>query len=164
MKIVNKAIDQLNPAPYNPRVDLQPGDPDYEKLKKSIQEFGCVQPIVWNEATGNVVGGHQSLKILKELGYTEVNCVVVNMDEPHEKALNLALNKITGQWDMDKLSEIIGDLTKEGMVEFTGFSEKEIARITEQSEQVINEVGEVDTEDFNEESFQNKCPRCGFLY
>jgi len=58
-------IDKLNPAKYNPRVDLKPGDPEYEKLKRSIKEFGYVEPIVWNKRTGNVVGGHQRLKILE---------------------------------------------------------------------------------------------------
>jgi ParB-like chromosome segregation protein Spo0J len=76
---------KLNPAAYNPRIDLQPGDPDYEKLLASIEEFGYVDPIIWNERTGNVVGGHQRLKILIHLGYTEIDCVVVNMDEIREK-------------------------------------------------------------------------------
>ena len=90
MRIEKIPIEKLNPAKYNPRKDLQPGDPEYEKLKKSIEEFGYVEPIVWNERTGNVVGGHQRLKILKELGRTEIEVTVVDLDEIKEKTLNLS--------------------------------------------------------------------------
>lgn len=53
-------IDRLKPAKYNPRKDLKPGDPAYEKIKRSLHDFGYVDPIVWNEVTGNIVGGHQA--------------------------------------------------------------------------------------------------------
>ena len=82
-------IDQLKPAKYNPRKDLQPGDPAYEKIKRSLHDFGYVDPIVWNEVTGNIVGGHQRYKVLKAEGATEVDCVVVHIENPaDEKALN----------------------------------------------------------------------------
>lgn len=68
MEIKKMKLDLLKPADYNPRMDLQPGDPEYENLKQSIQRFGHVQPIVWNESTGHIVGGHQSLKVLRDLG------------------------------------------------------------------------------------------------
>ncbi|WP_207892461.1 hypothetical protein [Paenibacillus pinisoli] len=58
MNIQTISLDKLNPATYNPRDDLQPGDPEYEKLRCSIETFGYVEPIVWNERTGNMVGGH----------------------------------------------------------------------------------------------------------
>ena len=63
-------IDKLKPAKYNPRKDLQPGDPAYEKIKRSLHDFGYVDPIVWNEVTGNIVGGHQRYKVLKAEGAT----------------------------------------------------------------------------------------------
>lgn len=157
-------IEELNPAAYNPRIDLKPGDPDYEKLKQSISKFGHVQHIVWNQRTGNVVGGHQSLKVLKDLGYTEVDCVVVDLDDSEEKTLNIALNKISGRWDINKLSELMEELVEEGMVALTGYSDDEIERLTTQIEQTVNAAGELDAENFAEEAFQNKCPRCGFLY
>ena len=58
---------QLNPAKYNPRKDLKPGDAEYEKLRRSIEEFGYVEPVIWNQRTGNIVGGHQRFKVLMEL-------------------------------------------------------------------------------------------------
>jgi DNA modification methylase len=120
-------IGQLNPAAYNPRKDLQPGDPEYEKLKRSIQEFGYVEPIVWNERTGNIVGGHQRYKVLLDMGMSEVDCVVVDLDDAKEKALNLALNKIQGDWDYLKLKDLLQELdTGEFDIELTGFDIGEI--------------------------------------
>lgn len=81
MQIQKVKAEQLNPAAYNPRKDLKPGDKEYEKLKRSIEEFGCVELLVWNKRTGNVVSGHQRLKILLEYGHTEIDCVVVDLDE-----------------------------------------------------------------------------------
>ena len=82
-------IDRLKPAKYNPRKDLKPGDPAYEKIKRSLHDFGYVDPIVWNEVTGNIVGGHQRFKVLKAEGATEVDCVVVHIENPSdEKALS----------------------------------------------------------------------------
>ena len=110
MNIRKIPIDQINPAAYNPRKDLQPGDPEYEKLKRSMQEFGYVEPIVWNKRTGNIVGGHQRYKVLLDMGMSEVDCVVVDLDETKEKALNLALNKIQGDWDYLKLKDLLQEL------------------------------------------------------
>lgn len=97
MLIEKKNVAELLPADYNPRKDLRPGDPEYEKLKRSIEQFGYVEPVIWNTTTGRVVGGHQRLKVLQDMGMTEVDCVVVELDEEHEKALNVALNKISGE-------------------------------------------------------------------
>jgi ParB-like chromosome segregation protein Spo0J len=120
-------IEKINPAKYNPRKDLKPGDPEYEKLKKSIETFGYVEPIVWNKQTGNIVGGHQRLKILQHQGHTEIECVVVNLDETEEKALNVALNKVSGEWDLPKLADLISELDN-GIfdISLTGFDAAEI--------------------------------------
>src|SRR5262245_19185772 len=60
-------IERLVPAPYNPRRVLKPTDKAYRKLAASLREFGLVEPLVWNEPTGHVVGGHARLAILKEM-------------------------------------------------------------------------------------------------
>ncbi len=122
MQIEKRAVVELKAAEYNPRKDLQPGDVEYEKLKRSIQEFGYVEPVIWNKRTGIVVGGHQRLKVMKDLGYTEVDCVVVDLDEAKEKALNIALNKISGEWDNDLLASLLKDLDGSGYdITLTGF-------------------------------------------
>ena len=127
MKIERLKIELLIPADYNPRKDLKPGDAEYEKLKRSIQEFGYVEPIIWNKSTSHVIGGHQRLKILLDLGYKEVECVVVDMSEDKEKALNIALNKISGAWDNEKLALLITDLQGTDFdVSLTGFDPVEL--------------------------------------
>ena len=127
MIIEKKNTADLLPADYNPRKDLKPGDAEYEKLKRSIEQFGYVEPVIWNQTTGHVVGGHQRLKVLMDMGMTEVDCVVVAMDEEKEKALNIALNKISGDWDKDKLALLIADLQGADFdVSLTGFEPAEI--------------------------------------
>lgn len=127
MEIQKIPAARLNPAAYNPRVDLKPGDKEYEKLKRSINEFGYVEPVIWNRQTGNVVGGHQRLKVLLDLGHTEIDCVVVDLDIQREKALNIALNKIQGDWDEDKLAAIMADFDAAAFdVSLTGFDAGEV--------------------------------------
>lgn len=110
MQIEKIKIDKLKAATYNPRKDLKPGDAEFEKLRRSIEEFGYVEPAIWNKRTGNIVGGHQRYKVLKHLGHNEVDCVIVDLDEQKEKALNIALNKISGSWDESLLSVLLRDL------------------------------------------------------
>lgn len=127
MQIEKLKTELLIPADYNPRKDLKPGDPEYEKLKRSIEQFGYVEPVIWNKTTSHVVGGHQRLKVLIDMGITEVECVVIEMDEEKEKALNIALNKISGDWDKDKLALLIADLQGADFdVSLTGFEPAEL--------------------------------------
>jgi DNA modification methylase len=120
-------IAKLKAAEYNPRVALKPDDKEYEKLKRSIQEFGFVEPIVWNKRTGNVVGGHQRLTVLKGMGEKEIDCVIVDLDSQKEKALNIALNKVQGSWDEDKLAALLSELNASSFdVSKTGFDAAEV--------------------------------------
>ncbi len=165
MRIEKIPIEKLNPAKYNPRKDLKPGDPEYEKLKRSIEEFGYVEPIVWNERTGNVVGGHQRLKILKELGRTEIEVTVVDLDEIKEKTLNLALNKISGDWDMPKLKDLLLELdTGELDIEITGFDEEEIERLMTQFSPIDLDEDEREEDDEDNSKTIYHCPKCGFEF
>ena len=106
MNIQKINILKLKPSEYNPRKDLKPEDEEYKKIKNSILEFGYVSPIIINSDM-TVIGGHQRLKVLKELGYEQIQCIIVNLDKNKEKALNLALNKISGEWDDEKLEQIL---------------------------------------------------------
>ncbi|MFV0442411.1 MAG: ParB N-terminal domain-containing protein [Planctomycetaceae bacterium] len=112
MQLEKRPIADLCPAPYNPRIPLQPGDPGWEKLHRSLLEFDLVQPIIWNRRTGHVVGGHQRLEILRHDGHTEVDCVVVDLPLEREQALNVALNndELGSDWDLSKLNDLLTDL------------------------------------------------------
>ena len=149
MNIQQVSVDKLKAAAYNPRKQLKPGDAEYEKLKRSITEFGYVEPVIWNKTTGNVVGGHQRLQVLKDLGHTEVACVIVELDEKREKALNVALNKIQGEWDKDKLAALLTELDgSEFDVTLTGFEAAEIDELMNAfySKEAVQDDFDVDEE------------------
>lgn len=131
MDIQKISFDRINPAPYNPRKDLKPGDPEYEKLRRSIETFGCVELPVWNQRTGNLVGGHQRMKILKARGDREIDVVIVDLNLQQEKALNIALNKINGRWDEDLLASLLSDLVAQPEIDatLTGFDGAEIEHL-----------------------------------
>lgn len=130
MQIEKIHQSQINPAPYNPRKDLKPGDAQYEQLKRSIAIFDSVEPLIWNKRSSNLVGGHQRYKVLLERGDTHFEVSVVDLDEPHEKALNIALNKITGEWDIPKLKELLVDLDNGSFdLNLTGFNELELKEL-----------------------------------
>ena len=142
MEFKKLAIDSLVPASYNTRKKLMPGDSEFEKIKNSITEFGFVDPIIVNHDL-TVIGGHQRLSVLKTLGYTEVDCVVIEIDKTKEKALNIALNKISGFWDKELLAELIQDLQSlDYDISFTGFEQGEIDKLF--SEVNANEIQEDD--------------------
>src|SRR5690625_3600686 len=134
MQIEKIKVEKLNPAPYNPRKDLKPGDPEYEKLKNSILTFGYVEPDLWNKRTGHIIGGHQRYKVLVEMGKKEIDCVIVDMDEENEKALNIALNKVSVVRDKDKLMLLITDLQGADFdVSLTGFDPSELDELFKDS-------------------------------
>ena len=127
MDILKIPADKLKPSKFNPRKDLKPGDPEYEKLRRSIDEFGYVEPVLWNKRTGNIVGGHQRYIVLTALGFKEIDCVVVDLDEQREKALNDELNKINGEFDIPLQTDLLKDLNEDGYdVSLTGFDAAEI--------------------------------------
>jgi len=156
MIIQKISIDKINPVKYNPRKDLQPDDPEYQKLKKSIAEFDLVEPLIWNKRTGNLVGGHQRLKILIDNGITEVDVSIVDLDEAKEKALNIALNKISGEWDLPKLKDLLQEIdTGEFDIEITGFNEDEIEKLMTQIYQ-----DDIQEDDFDLEKEVKKIEVC----
>ena len=139
-------IDTLIPAKYNPRKKLKPGDPEFEKIKNSITEFGYVDPIIVNSDM-TIIGGHQRWSVLKALGYTEIDCVVIEIDKTKEKALNIALNKVTGDWNKTMLAELIKDLQSlDYNVAFTGFESAEIEDLFASNNKVKEDDFDLDAE------------------
>lgn len=147
MEFKRLKINELMPAAYNPRKALKPGDAEYEKIKNSIAEFGYVDPVIVNDDM-TVIGGHQRLTVLKDLGFEEIDCVVISIDKTKEKALNIALNKISGEWNKELLADLIKDLQESDFdVAFTGFDPPEI-------EQLFNSVHDknINEDDFDVEA------------
>ncbi len=101
------SCERLQPAPYNPR-HMPAGE--LEKLTRSIESFGFVEPLVARKQDHSVIGGHQRLEAAKALGMKTVPVVYVDVTEAQAKALNLALNKIQGEWDLPKLGELLEEL------------------------------------------------------
>lgn len=159
METIKKTVQQLaeSSASYNPRIIKED---EFKALKKSIQEFGYIEPVIWNSQTNTVVGGHMRLQALLSLGRgeEEISVVVVDLTLEKEKALNLALNKISGEWDKQKLAEIFTELTPLE-VELTGFKIDEIQII-------LNEFGDIglpeqELQEINEkEAKEIICPAC----
>lgn len=146
MELIKVKIDELRPAPYNPRKKLKPGDKEYEKIKRSIQEFGYVEPVIINKDF-TVIGGHQRITVLKDLQYAEIDCIIIDVDKSKEKALNVALNKISGSWDIPLLKDLLQDLNTQNYdVSFTGFDPDEIEEVMKKNsnpadiEQLLKEV------------------------
>ena len=142
MRIEKKNVIDLIPASYNPR---KISNEELNLLKASMDKYGCVEPIIWNERTNNIVGGHQRLKVLQAQNVKEIECVIVNLSENDEKDLNIKLNKISGEWDLDKLEIVLTDLQLADFdLTLTGFSEVELNRILK--DEIVEDSFDVDSE------------------
>lgn len=150
MNIKRIKLVDVKPAAYNPRRQLKPGEKEYEALKASISRWSLVEPLVVNLRTGNLVGGHQRLAVLQHLGYTSAEVSVVDLDEKEEKLLNVALNKIKGQWDYSRLEEIFQEYELEE-AKVTGFTGQEIALILAKNDDVEDPAAWQDDEEDEED-------------
>lgn len=149
MIIRTMKISDLQLAPYNPRKDLKPGDREYEDIKRSICEFGYVDPIIWNERSGNIVSGNQRLKVLRDLDVEEAEVSVVDLTMEQEKLLNLAMNKIKGSLDYKILNQLVIEIKNmEADVTLTGLADYELDAL---SIVKFDEVKEI----------KKRCPKCG---
>lgn len=147
MQTKRMLLRDIRPAAYNPRKRLEPGEKEYEALKGSIERWGLVDPLVVNVRTGNLISGHQRYYILTNLGETETETVVVDLDERQEKLLNVAMNKVEGQWDYGKLETLLSEFETDEIL-FTGFSEGEIATMFgKEADDVVEEYEDADTGD-----------------
>ena len=133
MKLEIRRLEDLRPAEYNPRKALQPSDPEYQQIKESIGTLGYCDPIVINY-DGTIIKGHQRRTVMMDMGITEAEVVVLDIrDKGKEKQANIALNKITGQWDLEKLKTLLVDLDLEGYdFTVTGFKQDELEDIIKQ--------------------------------
>lgn len=155
MEIATLKLKDIHPAAYNPRITLKPGDPEWDALKGSLEDFGLVEPLVVNIKDGKnvLVGGHQRYNVLKQLGKEEIEAVVVELGETEEKQLNLALNRIEGMWDYEKLEVIFEELTTEEILR-TGFSQGEIDDILKD----LDDAGDGDFLEEDKEAQRNTDP------
>ena len=139
METKNIKISELKPAAYNPR---EISEFDLEELQKSLTKFGMVEPAIVNKDM-TIIGGHQRVKAAQVLGWTEVPCTLLDLDKRQEKALNLALNKIQGYFDEEKLSLIIQEIQNDAI----GFSEEEVNQYTLRAEIKNEAEGTYDPDD-----------------
>lgn len=147
MEIINININQLNPAEYNPR-NLT--DEQKDNIKSSLTEFGFVNPLVVNsnpDRKNILIGGHQRLKVAIELGYTEIPVVYINLTEQQERELNIRLNRNTGEWDLDSLSEHFS----KGELGDWGFDDEELSVLFRNTSKKINPKNNDDDPTFGDE-------------
>lgn len=158
MEIKLMKLEELTPADYNPRVNLIPGMNQYEKLKQSILEFGFVDPPIFNKRTGNLVGGHQRVSVAKDLGlFKEVEVSIVDLPLEKEKLLNIALNKISGKWDEEKLAILLKELD-DSEISLTGFSDDKISELLTAFDYEEDTDREIFEDDFDVNQFIEKHP------
>lgn len=140
------ALARINAAPYNPRKSLKPGDDEYKQLKRSLGEYGYVDSLVWNKRTGHLVAGHQRLRILvDEFGMDAFDVSVVDLPLIKEKALNLALNKIRGEWDDAALAKLLLEVTSHVSAgTLTGFTDTDLEAMALQRG-ITTELKPIDT-------------------
>ena len=153
-----KKIAEISPAQYNPRTI---SDESLGRLTKSLAEFGNIQPITWNSRTGNVVGGHQRLKVYQAMGKTEVEVWAVDLSEQKEKAANIALNKLSGEFDLPMLKDILEEIdTGDLDIEITGFSMEEVGNMMTafHPEEITNPANSGSASDLREQ-FENSTIR-----
>jgi hypothetical protein len=123
MEIVDKKIIDLVESEYNPR---EITDGEFKKLQDSIKEFGFVEPVVINKQD-QIIGGHMRVRAAKALGFKEVPCAIVDIEGDRAKILNLALNRISGRWDTNKLGEVITNLSNSDFdISLSGFEDWEL--------------------------------------
>ena len=145
-KLIQKIpVSKIIPNPNNPRVTLTPKDLEYRQIKKSLKVYGYVQPLIWNERNGYLVSGHQRFSVMLTEGVQEIEVVVVNLDPQQERNLMVALNKITGRWDNERLAAMLNEFTK-----IPNFDCESIGFTMPEVNQILDRYGEQkDPDDFN---------------
>lgn len=122
--IENVPLERLAPDPGNPRTMTES---QAHKLMESLKRFGAVEPAVFNRVTGELVGGHMRVNAARILGWESYPTVFVDLSRDEQRTLNLALNRIAGEWDEDALAEVLWQLKENGAdLSLSGFEEEEL--------------------------------------
>lgn len=146
-------ISEIEEAFYNPRKTMKRDSKKYANLKNSLEQFGCVEPLVVNEVNSRLISGHQRLNVLRDLGETEVDVSIVHIeDEAKEKALNISLNKVKGKWDTKKLADVLRDIDDEFNALDLGFEESDIADFLKNDEDITASIGRDKAEEMDSNS------------
>lgn len=147
LKIIDMKISDIKEADYNPRVALKPGDAEWEALKQSIEKYDMVEPVLVNKRNNVCVSGHQRLHVLRSMGRETVPAVLVDLTPEEEKTFNMAINKIKGFWDYDKLKDLIKELDAQGEdLTVTGFDSIELQALMTD----YNNIDDLVTDDFSD--------------
>lgn len=141
-------LAEIVECPYNPRVAIERDTPEYDALRRSLEQHDVVEPLVVNIHNMRCIGGNQRLAVMRDMGITEALCSVIDQpDEVQEKKLCLALNRIDGRWDTDKLGDLLRD---DDVLEWeTGFDEAEV-RLYRQIADAQEPDADDDTEDLDD--------------
>lgn len=131
MKIELVRLDDYVDSPFNPRIMFKEGDPAFDTLRKSVDEFDFLQPLIVNTRTGHIVAGHLRKRVLKSKGIDKAEAVIVDFDEVKEKAAVISFNKISGEWDFEKLADILNELSEMPNfdIKVTGFTPPELSQL-----------------------------------
>ena len=145
IEITSQEIKKINLAPYNPR---KMNENEMKKLIDSLNEFGFIDPVIVNK-NNTLIGGHQRIEAWKRLGNKKVPCIYVDLSLRKEKALNLALNKISGDWDTNKLSSILKEINIDEDIDvgITGFDEDELNKLIGENKELELVMGENEDDD-----------------
>lgn len=161
MNLEKRKLTELVAAEYNPRKALEPKDEEYQKIKRSIEYFGYVDPIIINY-DNTIIGGHQRTRIMSDMGMDEVDVVVLDLSKEDEMALNVALNKLDGEWNEEVLAEILKEIQDNGDLDLTGFNVEEFEGFMREMEDEfsLQEVGNLEEEYKVPEVPRLICPNC----
>lgn len=139
LRLERKSVAELEWNPANPRVRLTPDMPFFADLKRSIEENGYLDPLIWNKRTGHLLAGNQRLIVLEALGYQEVDVSVVDIPEERESRILILLNKLMGEWEYDSLGSSLRAMEDTSGL---GFPDWELRTIEDDELRFSREVGE----------------------
>jgi DNA modification methylase len=126
LQVEHVPIEALKPDPANPR---RISDPDLESLARSMSAWGIVQPVLARRADNTVIGGHQRLMAARKLGITAVPVIFLDLTVEQARLLNIALNKISGEFDEELLARLLDDLKESADLTITGFRDDELEKL-----------------------------------